>query len=138
MVQLDGQLPVPYKWSHFKRHIVDGEPLANKIKREFWVSNHRSTLSLEFFKQCTDVWWVGVCVQDFFTCEEGKEARAAVVQDEVCKQRLKDMYHYVRIQAIRTYYANFQGESLQKPQIRHVKSRRETDLTHEQYMQVIN
>ena len=31
--------------------------------------------------------------KDFFTCEEGKAAQAARVQEAVCKDRLKDLYH---------------------------------------------
>jgi hypothetical protein len=34
-----------------------------------------------------------VCVQDFFTCEEGREQHVARVQEAVCKDHLKDLYH---------------------------------------------
>ena len=78
-----------------------------------------------------------MCVQDFFTCEEGKADQAVRVQEAVCKNHLKDLYHEARIQAIRDYYADVHGESIKKPQIRQIMNSRETDLTFAQYVQVI-
>jgi len=78
-----------------------------------------------------------VYVQDFFTCEEGKEQHAARVQEAVCKLRLKDLYHEARLQCVITYCANVLGQVVKKPQVREMFQQRETDLTEEQYVQVI-
>ena len=55
----------------------------------------------------------------------------------VCKDRLKDLYHEARIQAIRDFHANVLGENIKKPQIRQRMNSREADLTQAQYEQVI-
>ncbi|XP_066391930.1 uncharacterized protein [Miscanthus floridulus] len=102
-------MKVPTKWSHFYLVEEGGETIAAKIKREFW---------------------------DFFTCEEGKAAQAARVEEAVCKDRLKDLYHEARIQAIRDFHANVLGENIKKPQIRQRMNSREADLTQAQYEQV--
>jgi len=36
-------------------------------------------------------------MQEWFVCEEGKEAEAAKIQDKVCRERLKDMYSEAHI-----------------------------------------
>ncbi|XP_066323662.1 uncharacterized protein [Miscanthus floridulus] len=109
LVNVNGEMKVPTKWSHFYLVEEGGETIAAKIKREFW---------------------------DFFTCEEGKAAQAARVQEAVCKDRLKDLYHEARIQAIRDFHANVLGENIKKPQIRQRMNSREADLTQAQYEQV--
>jgi hypothetical protein len=78
-----------------------------------------------------------VCVQDFFKCEEGKEEHAVRVQEAVCHAHLKDLYHEVHIQCVITHYANVLGEVIKKDQVRLMLLQRETDLTKEQYLQVI-
>jgi len=78
-----------------------------------------------------------VCVQDFFTCEEGREQHAARVQEAVCKDRLKDLYHEEHLQCVISYYADVLGQVVKKPQVREMILQRETDLTEAQYMQVI-
>ncbi|XP_066344399.1 uncharacterized protein [Miscanthus floridulus] len=109
LVNVNGEMKVPTKWSHFYLVEEGGETIAAKIKREFW---------------------------DFFTCEEGKAAQAARVQEAVCKDRLKDLYHEARIQAIRDFHANVLGENIKKPQIRQRMNSREANLTQAQYEQV--
>ena len=48
-----------------------------------------------------------VCVQLYYKLEEGQdEERAARVQEAVCKERLKDMYHEAHLQAIISYYVD--------------------------------
>jgi len=78
-----------------------------------------------------------VCVQDFFTCEEGREQHAARVQEAVCKDRLKDLYHEAHLQCVISYYTDVLGQVVKKPQVREMILQRETDLTEAQYMQVI-
>ena len=77
-----------------------------------------------------------VCMQDYFTCEDGKQAEAARVQDKVCRERLKDLYHEGRIQCIITYNADVLGRVVRKREARQMMLQRETDLTREQYLQV--
>jgi hypothetical protein len=68
--------------------------------------------------------------------EEGQDlVRASRQQDLVCVDRLKDMYHEARTQAIISYYANMK-ERVDKLQVREMLCQEETDLTEEQYMQV--
>jgi len=78
-----------------------------------------------------------VCVQDFFTCEEGREQHAARVHEAVCKDHLKDLYHEAHLQCVISYYADVLGQVVKKPQVREMILQRETDLTEAQYMQVI-
>ena len=75
-------------------------------------------------------------MQDYFTCEDGKQAEAARVQDKVCRERLKDLYHEGRIQCIITYNADVLGRVVRKREARQMMLQRETDLTREQYLQV--
>ena len=75
-------------------------------------------------------------MQDYFTCEDGKQAEAARVQDKVCRERLKDLYHKGRIQCIITYNADMLGRVVRKREARQMMLQRETDLTREQYLQV--
>jgi len=77
-----------------------------------------------------------VCMQDYFTCEDGKQAEAARVQDKVYRERLKDLYHEGRIQCIITYNADVLGRVVRKREARQMMLQRETDLTREQYLQV--
>jgi len=79
-----------------------------------------------------------VCVQLYYKLEEGQdEERAARVQEVVCKERLKDMYHEAHLQAVISYYADVFRQVVKKPRVRELILERETDLTEEQYMQVI-
>ena len=48
-------------------------------------------------------------MQNFFWCDEGFEDRAARVQDKVCRSRLSDLYHEMRLQCIINYNANVLG-----------------------------
>jgi hypothetical protein len=43
LVNVNGEMKVPTKWSHFYLVKEGGETIAAKIKREFWVSpsSHR-------------------------------------------------------------------------------------------------
>ena len=75
-------------------------------------------------------------MQDYFTCEDGKQAEAARVQDKVYRERLKDLYHEGRIQCIITYNADVLGRVVRKREARQMMLQRETDLTREQYLQV--
>jgi len=59
-----------------------------------------------------------VCVQDFFTCEEGREQHAVRVQEAVCKDRLEDLYHEAHLQCVISYYADVLGQVVKKPQVR--------------------
>jgi hypothetical protein len=69
--------------------------------------------------------------------EEGQDlVRASRQQDLVCVDRLKDMYHEARTQAVISYYANVKKERVDKLQVREMLCQEETDLTKEQYMQV--
>lgn len=77
-----------------------------------------------------------VCMQDYFTCEAGQEELAAKVQDKVCRERLKDLYHEGRIQCIISYNADVLGKVVRKEQAREMMLQRETDLTRDQYIQV--
>jgi hypothetical protein len=38
-----------------------------------------------------------VCVQGYFKCADGKQARAEIVLENACHSRLKDLYHEARI-----------------------------------------
>ena len=70
------------------------------------------------------------CMQDFFRCEAGYEARADVVAPTSCKKLVVDMHYEARIQAIVSYHGSILGEKVTKPQARTMS------LTREQYMQV--
>jgi hypothetical protein len=51
-----------------------------------------------------------VYVQLYYKLEAGQdEERAAWQQEAVCKDRLKDLYHEVHLQAVITYYADVLG-----------------------------
>lgn len=77
-----------------------------------------------------------VCMQGYFTCEAGQEELAARVQDRVCRERLKDLYHEARVQCIVTYNADVLGKVVRKHEARQMMLQRETDLTRDQYIQV--
>jgi len=70
-------------------------------------------------------------------CEEGREQHAARVQEAVCKDRFKDLYHEAHLQCVISYYADVLGQVVKKPKVREMILQRETDLTEAQYMQVI-
>jgi hypothetical protein len=59
------------------------------------------------------------------------------VQEAVCKERLKDMYHEAHLQDVIHYYADVFRQVVKKPRVRELILERETDLTEKQYMQVI-
>jgi hypothetical protein len=59
------------------------------------------------------------------------------VQEAVYHAHLKDMYHKAHIQCVITHYANVLGEVIKKDRVRLMLLQRETDLTEEQYLQVI-
>jgi hypothetical protein len=78
------------------------------------------------------------CVQLYFKLEEEQDLELAVwQQDLVCVDRLKDMYHEARTQAVISYYANVKNDRVNKEQVREMVCQEETNLTEEQYMQVI-
>ena len=79
-----------------------------------------------------------VYVQLYYKLEEGQdEERATRVQEAVCKECLKDLYHEAHLQCVISYYADVLGQVVKKPQVRDMILQRETDLTEAQYMQVI-
>ena len=57
-------------------------------------------------------------MQDFFRCDEGFEDRAAQVQDKVCRSRLSDLYHEMRLQCIINYSADVLGQVVRKADAR--------------------
>ncbi|KAL6650327.1 hypothetical protein ACP70R_009252 [Stipagrostis hirtigluma subsp. patula] len=67
---------------------------------------------------------------DFYRCEPGQEARAAMVARTVCKKRVTDLRYEARIQAIIDYHAA-QKVKIKKPPTKLLK------LTREQYLSVI-
>jgi hypothetical protein len=75
-------------------------------------------------------------MQEWFVCEEGKEAEAAKVQDKVCRERLKDMYSEAHIQCVISYHHEVLGQKVTKKQAREMIMLPDTDITREQYMQV--
>ena len=58
------------------------------------------------------------------------------MQNRVCRERLKDMYHEARLQCIITYSADVLGRVVRKSEAREMILQRETDLTRDQYIQV--
>jgi hypothetical protein len=70
------------------------------------------------------------CMQDFFRCEAGYEARADVVATTSCKKLVVDMHYEARIQAIVSYHGSVLGEKVTKQQARTMS------LTRDQYLQV--
>jgi hypothetical protein len=74
----------------------------------------------------------------YYKLEEGQdEERAARQQEAVCKDHLKDLYHEVHLQAVITYYADVLGQVVKKDRVKELILDRETNLTEEQYLQVI-
>ena len=71
-----------------------------------------------------------VCMQDFFRCQPGCEARADVVATKYCKRLVVDMHYEARVQAIVTFHATVLGEKVRK------QDARTMSLTEEQYLQV--
>jgi hypothetical protein len=56
-----------------------------------------------------------VCVQLYFKLEDEQDLMQAARQhDLVCVDRLKDMYHEARTQAIISYYANVKNDRVNK------------------------
>jgi hypothetical protein len=64
-------------------------------------------------------------------CEEGKQGHAARVQDKVCREHLKDLYHESHLQCIISYNADVLGKVVRKKEARLMILQRETDLTRE-------
>ena len=56
------------------------------------------------------------------------------MQDKVCRERLKDLYHEGRIYCIITYNADVLGRVVRKREARQMMLQRETELTREQYL----
>lgn len=75
-------------------------------------------------------------MQNYFTCEAGQEELAAIVQDRVCRERLRDLYHEGRVQCIISYHADVLGKVVKKDEARQMMLHRETDLTRDEYIQV--
>jgi hypothetical protein len=69
-------------------------------------------------------------MQDFFTCEEGFQDRAARVAHKACYKLVKDMHYKVCVQAVVTYNVGFLGRKISKREARNMT------LTREQYLQV--
>jgi hypothetical protein len=57
-------------------------------------------------------------MQEWYTCEPRHEVEASRVQDNVCMERLKDMYYEAHLQVLITYYAKVLGQSLSKSEAR--------------------
>lgn len=68
-------------------------------------------------------------MQDFYRCEPGQEASAAMVARTVCKKRVTDLRYEARIQAIVDYHA------AQKVKIKKADAKL-LNLTREQYLSV--
>jgi hypothetical protein len=63
---------------------------------------------------------------------------AAIVLENACRARLRDMYHDARIQCVISHYRNFLGEVIKKERVRQeIILQRETDLTEEEYLTII-
>ena len=75
-------------------------------------------------------------MQEYFTCEPGKEAEAARVQDKSCKSRLSDLYHEARIQCLINWHADMKKQRMDKKAARAAMLKRETDLTKDDYVLV--
>ena len=69
-------------------------------------------------------------MQTFYRCLEEHEADAAMVLEAECKRLLQNLWHEVRVQAVRDYYA-LHGIKKTKPACR------DKFLSKEQYMKVI-
>jgi hypothetical protein len=78
-------------------------------------------------------------VQGYGKCADGKEAEAVIVLENACHARLRDMYHDAHIQCVISHYRNFLGEVIKKERVRQkIILQRETNLTEEVYLMVIN
>jgi hypothetical protein len=71
-----------------------------------------------------------ICMQDFFKCQDGFEAKADVVATRCCKKLVVDMHYEARLQAIISFHATVLGEKVTKTDARTMS------LTEEQYLQV--
>jgi hypothetical protein len=49
---------------------------------------------------------------------DGKEAEAAIVLENACHARLRDMYHDARIQCVMNHYRNCLSEVIKKERVR--------------------
>jgi hypothetical protein len=79
-----------------------------------------------------------VCAQGYWKCADGKEAEAAIVLENACHARLRDMYQDARIQCVINHYRNCLGEVIKKERVRQeIILQRETDLTEDEYLTVI-
>jgi hypothetical protein len=77
-----------------------------------------------------------ICMQEWFTCEQGYEVQASAMQDKVAKGRLKDMYYEAHVQVLITYYADVLRQRLPKEEARKMILDPDTDIDREFYLQV--
>jgi hypothetical protein len=71
-----------------------------------------------------------LCMQDFFRCKAGCEARVNVVATTSCKKLIVDMHYEARIQTIVSYHGFVLGEKVTK------QDAQTMSLTRDQYLQV--
>jgi hypothetical protein len=71
-----------------------------------------------------------VCMQDFFRCQDGFEAKADMVATRCCKKLVLDMHYEARLQTIISFHTTVLGEKVTKTDARTMS------LTEEQYLQV--
>jgi hypothetical protein len=69
-------------------------------------------------------------MQDFYRCEQGKEAQAEVVSTRACKKLVTDIIYEARLQAIVNYNATVEGRRVSKVEARGMT------LSQVQYIQV--
>ena len=69
-------------------------------------------------------------MQDFFSCQDGHEARADVVATKCCKKLIVDMHYEARIQVVVTYHGTVLGTKVTKRDIRSMT------LTRDKYLKV--
>jgi hypothetical protein len=55
-----------------------------------------------------------VCMQDFFRCQDGFEAKADMVAIRCCKKLAVDMHYEARLQAIISFHTTILGEKVTK------------------------
>jgi hypothetical protein len=58
-----------------------------------------------------------LCMQDFFKCEDGYEARADVVATTSCKKLVMDMNYEARMQDIVSYHSFVLGDKVTKQDV---------------------
>jgi hypothetical protein len=57
-------------------------------------------------------------MQDFYRCEQGKEAQAEVVSTRACRKLVTDIIYEARLQAIVNYNAMVKGRRVSKVEAR--------------------